>query len=76
MNKPLPQNIINRRETLNEVLWVAEVTNASSRNTVRAYAKSISEALSLVDNFAINQLSGSVVLAIQLEWITPSARTN
>lgn len=67
MNKPLPQNIINQKQTLNEVLWVAEVSNASSQNTVRAYAKSISEALSLVDNFAIQQLSGSVVLSIELE---------
>jgi len=67
MNKPLPQNIINQKQTLNEVLWVAEVSNASSQNTVRAYAKSISEALSLVDNFAIQQLSGSVVLSIELD---------
>lgn len=74
MNKPLPQNIINQKQTLNEVLWVAEVSNASSQNTVRAYAKSISEALSLVDNFAIQQLSGSVVLSIELEWMTPRAR--
>lgn len=67
MNKPLPQNIINQRQTLEEVLWVAEVSNVSSQNTVRAYAKSISEALSLIDNFATHQLSWSVVLSIGLE---------
>jgi hypothetical protein len=61
------QNIINRRDSLNQALWVAEVKNATSQNTVRVYARSIREALSLVDRYAIYMLGRSVVLSIQLE---------
>lgn len=67
MNKVTPQNIINQRETLNEVLWVSEVSNATSQNTVRVYAKSIHEALQMINSFAIDMLGGSVVLSIGLD---------
>lgn len=61
------QNIINERVSLNQALWVAEVKNATSQNTVRVYARSIWKALGLVDRYAIYMLGGSVVLSIQLE---------
>lgn len=67
MNKPLPQNLINKRTTANEVIWVSEVANETSQNTIRVYAQSIQQALTLIDNYATHQLSASQVLSIELE---------
>lgn len=60
-------NKINTKANISDKLWVAEVGNATSRNTVRAYAETIQEALTIIDRFADKDLSGSTVINIGLE---------
>lgn len=65
MYTTLPQNIINRQSSPNHVLWTAEVSNATSQNTVSIYATSIKQAIDLIDIFCIDVLAGSVILSIK-----------